>query len=130
MRHIISHDNRTLNHALPLCPLVLQLAPALAANKKLAELDVGGNNVGPEGAKALATALKVGLGRAVLHYQALSILPSNMAVMREYGSQGHKALKTLELLGQAQAPSCLPFYFLVHTATRRSRPMEFQDQAG
>ena len=37
---------------------VAQLADAIAKNKALATLDLGGNNIGPEGAKALAAVLK------------------------------------------------------------------------
>lgn len=40
------------------CMTYMQLASALNSNKHVSALDVGGNNIGPGGAKALAAALR------------------------------------------------------------------------
>lgn len=54
-RHI---PNVYVANCMPALPC-LQLSKPVAANKGLKVLNLGGNDIGPQGAKALATALKV-----------------------------------------------------------------------
>ena len=47
-----------MKHTLMCAFSAAQLADAIAKNKALTTLDLGGNNIGPEGVKALAAVLK------------------------------------------------------------------------
>lgn len=76
----------------------LQLAEALKGNSSLELLDIGGNNIGPEGIKVLLSALK---GNLTLKTLELGYNP--------IGEEGAKALaETIKYdLGVSKVPSAI-----------------------